>query len=385
MQRNPPEADGGGMRIAYLAHDLNDPAVNRRVRMMRAGGGDPIVLGFHRDDQVPGTIDGAPVVALDRTRDARLAQRAAAVARNAVQAGRMIEAARGSDVIVARNLEMLVLAARLRRALPGAGLAYECLDIHRMLLSHSVPARAIQALERHLLGSVDLLLSSSPAFLREYFARRPSLRAPSMLLENKVLALDKAPPSPSSAPGGPPWTIGWFGMLRCRRTFSILADLTRRYAGRVQVRIAGRASPAEFPDFAAEVAAVPGFHYHGPYTPADLPQLYGDCHFAWAIDYFEEGLNSRWLLPNRLYEAATFGAVPIALRSVETGQWLERRGAGLVVDDGLTELHQTLSVLDGASHAALRDDVSAIPRADLIASAVDCWELVAALGRMSRS
>jgi len=372
------------MRIAYLAHDLNDAAVARRVRMIRAGGGDPIVLGFHRDTRVPDTIDGARVVDLGRTRDARLAQRAAAVVRNAIMAGRMIEAARGCDVIVARNLEMLVLATRLRRALPQAGLAYECLDIHRMLLGHSRPARAIQAVEARLLGAVDLLLSSSPAFLRDYFAHRPTLHAPSMLLENKVLALDEPPPPPAPAVVGPPWTIGWFGMLRCRRTFSILADLTRRYEGRVQVRIAGRASPAEFPDFEAQVAAVPGFHYHGSYRPEDLPRLYGDCHFAWAIDYFEEGLNSRWLLPNRLYEAATFGAVPIALRSVETGQWLERHGAGLVVDDDLTGLHQTLSDLDRAGYTALRDRVAAIPRTDLIAGPAECEALVAALDRTRR-
>ena len=42
-----------------------------------------------------------------------------------------------ANVILARNLEMLVLAIRARkRYAPQARVVYECLDIHRMLLSN---------------------------------------------------------------------------------------------------------------------------------------------------------------------------------------------------------------------------------------------------------
>ena len=42
----------------------------------------------------------------------------------------------------------------------------------------------------------------------------------------------------------------------------------------------------------------------------------GDVHFTWAIDFYEAGANSDWLLPNRLYEGGAHGAVPIALAGV---------------------------------------------------------------------
>ena len=41
------------MKFAYFVHDLTDPAVARRVRMLRVGGADPVVIGFRREDAAP--------------------------------------------------------------------------------------------------------------------------------------------------------------------------------------------------------------------------------------------------------------------------------------------------------------------------------------------
>jgi hypothetical protein len=52
-------------------------------------------------------------------------------------------------------------------------------------------------------------------------------------------------------------------------------------------------------------------HYLGRYrNPSDLPTIYGDVHFSWAIDYYERGLNSAWLSPCRMYEGSLYGSVP---------------------------------------------------------------------------
>lgn len=368
-------------RIAYLVHDLNDAAVARRIAMLRTGGAEVAVAGFRREARVPDSVAGARAIDLGRTADARLAQRAGMVAANLGRPAALIEAVRGADVVIARNLESLALAARARRAAPGARLVYECLDIHRSLLGRSVPARAVQWIEGRLLARVDLLIVSSPAFLREYFDRRRPLDAPALLVENKLLALEGPLPVSAAPPPGPPWTIGWFGMLRCRRTFEVLSALARAMAGRVRVLIAGRPSPAEFADFPALVAAAPHCEYAGPFTPDQLPELYARCHFAWAIDWFEEGLNSTWLLPNRLYEASALGVVPIALRTVETGRWLAARGAGVLLDDGdpAPQLRDLFDRLDAPAYARLREAVAAIPREALVATAADCEMLLDAV------
>jgi glycosyltransferase involved in cell wall biosynthesis len=339
------------------------------------------VIGFRRGDHVPDSVSGAAVVDLGRTRDAKLAQRAAKVIENLMRPSTMIAAAHGADVVIGRNLESLILAARVRRGLPNARLVYECLDIHRTLMGRSLPARVIQHVEARLLAAIDLLIVSSPAFVRDYFSTRPTLTAPTLLVENKMLALEGPLPLSNPAPPAPPWTIGWFGNLRCARTFEYLSRLARDMEGRVTILIAGRASPAVFDDFPAMVEAAPHCTYTGPFTVADLPELYSRCHFAWAIDYFEEGLNSRWLLPNRLYEASSFGAVPIALRSVETGHWLARHGAGLLLDDDdpVEQMRSALLHMDAADYAAMRGKIRAISKDELVDDADDAVALLQAV------
>jgi len=120
-------------------------------------------------------------------------------------------------------------------------------------------------------------------------------------------------------------------MLRCQKSLSILSALAATSGGRVEVVLRGRPARSAFNDFDAVVAKSPGLTFGGPYVAADLPELYGGVHFTWAIDYFEEGLNSSWLLPNRLYEGAVYGAPPVALAQVETGRWLARHGVGVTL------------------------------------------------------
>ena len=368
------------MKCAYLVHDLNDAAVRRRVRMLQAADVEVTLLGFHRGETAPKEIEGAPVRSFGRTFDAQLGRRAVSVLRRLATAPLWKAHLRGADVILARNLEMLALAAAARGAAPRARLAYEALDIHRSLLGDGRKAKVMRGVERALLRGVDLLLVSSPAFVSAYFEPLQRWRGETLLVENKVLALTGAVATPPPAPApGPPWRIGWFGMIRCARSLRLLADLARGSDGAVEVVIRGRPALTEFEDFDAAVAAAPGVSFEGPYRAEDLPALYGACHFVWAIDYFEEGLNSAWLLPNRLYEGALHGAVPLALKSVETGRWLAAHAAGVLMDDPAAELAPLFGALTPAAYAALRADVAAIPTGDLAAGRKEALGLARAL------
>ena len=102
-------------------------------------------------------------------------------------------------------------------------------------------------------------------------------------------------------------------------------------------------------------------------------------HFTWAIDYFEEGLNSAWLLPNRLYEGGLFGSVPIALADVETGRWLAKRGAGVLVGDPVEDLAGALAAMTPERYGDLAARSAAIPLTDLRATTADCVRLVQTL------
>jgi succinoglycan biosynthesis protein ExoL len=378
------------MRIAYLVHNLADPAVAKRVRMLAAGGDTVQVVGFHRDAPVA-RIEDIDAIDLGRTFDANFAHRFAMVSARLINLG-WAKALAGCDVLMARNLEMLVLAAALRRRYaPQASLVYECLDIHRLLLDGGVAGAAMRALERRMLRRIDLLVVSSPAFLHNYFEPRYRTERdpPALIVENKFAppsGLDVRPSLPTGIAAGPPWHIGWFGMIRCRKSLDLLCDLASRRPDLLRVTIRGRPSYTEFDDFDGQVAGTAGVSFGGSYRAEELAALYRSVHFNWAIDYFEEGANSHWLLPNRIYEGGAFRAVPIALPDTETARWLARRGLGVALDP-VTALEAFLAALTAERYAALRAASEAVPLEDFVADRSDCQRLRDALAhsRLRRS
>lgn len=377
------------VKLAYFVHDLADPAVRRRVRMLQAGGAEPVVLGFRRTEAAPQAVEGAPAIDLGRTYDARLGHRAKATAIAALTSRRWKPLLAGSQAVVARTLEMLAVASAARQACGLAGpLVYECLDVHRLMLGEGARSRTMRALERALLRRSDLLIVSSPAFLDSYFKPRQGvgrdLAVRTLLVENKVLDLGGDAPVRAAPPPGPPWRIAWMGAIRCRKSLDVLTDLARRRPDLVQVAIHGRPAYTEFADFDRQVATAPNVDFGGPYAAEDLPALYGQAHFAWAIDFMEEGQNSSWLLPNRVYEASRFGAVPIALGEVQTGRFLAELGLGLRLG-APGKLEGVLERLTPADYLQLRRGLDAAPAGAFVAGKADCCALVAAIGEAAVS
>lgn len=349
--------------------------------MFALGGAEVELAGFQRGPMggtAPPDLPG-PLV-LGQTADARMAQRAMAVSRVLAHGMPALEARfDGVEAIVARNLEMLAIARALHRRMGGRPrLVYEILDLHRMLTAPGPAGRAMRVLQARLGRAVDLVLTSSPAFVTQHLGAMPFADR-IILVENKVLT-DGPRPAPLPAPPAPPFRIGWFGALRCRRSFELLSGLAARLAGRVEVILRGRPSPAVFPDFAGMVARAPHLRFEGPYQAADLPAHYADVHFSWCIDYYEEGHNSAWLLPNRLYESAAHLAVPIALAGVETGRFLRAHDLGLVVDR--TNLDSLVALFAGMTderHARLRRALAEAPPDLWRAGPEECRRLVAAI------
>jgi succinoglycan biosynthesis protein ExoL len=381
------------MKLVYFAHDLADAAIHRRVRMLSKSA-DITLLGFRRSAEPVTDVSGLPAVDLGRTFDAKLLRRVSSVARAALSVGTWQKHVEGADVVMARQLEMLALASLARRrAAPAAALVYECLDIHRLMIGHGSVSSGLRSLERRLLSGCDLLAVSSPAFLSEYFASQnysanPGLCPRSVLLENKVLASEISPAiSMKGADDGPPWRIGWFGVIRCRRSLLLLSALCQALPGLVEVVIRGRVSRNVIPDFDSIVSASPGMSFLGPYNRhVDLPDIYRAVHFNWVMDFYETPGNSDWLLPNRLYEGSVYGAVPIALASVESGRWLARHGCDFLLNEPLPDtLPALFRGMDTAAYRQARQRVGAIARADLVEDDADIsGGLTAALMQLGR-
>lgn len=369
------------LRLAYLVHNLADPAVAKRMRMLTALGDAVVPVGFHRDDTLVDSVEGVAAIDLGRTFDADFRQRIGMILRRAMTLSAWAPHLADCDVIIARNLEMLLLAALARRRYaPRASLVYESLDIHRLLLLQSMPGKAMRRLEGALLRQVDLLIVSSPAFLRDYFIPAHGLgETETLVVENKLLSNGAS--APMAAPALEPvlpWQIGWFGMIRCRKSLDYLCGLVERRPDLMRLTIRGRPSYTEFADFDRQVAATEGVSFGGPYRPAALGALYGSVHFNWAIDFFEADANSRWLLPNRIYEGGAYGTIPIALDGTETARWLKEHNIGVVLRS-VDDFEGFLAALSPVQYASLKAASMAAPRNAFIADEGDCRRLLDAL------
>ncbi|TIM12807.1 MAG: glycosyltransferase family 4 protein [Mesorhizobium sp.] len=353
------------LHVLYLVHDVSDPAVRRRIIMLKAGGAQVTLAGFRRTVSPIADVEGLRPIDLGATRDGRFAQRLAAVTKAAVSIGSKLGSMPRPDLIVARNLEMLALARRARSAFQATvPIVYECLDIHRLMLRDDLLGRAMRGAERYLARDVKLLVTSSPAFIANYFKPFGQIAAPVELLENKYFELAAVSLDDRIAAEGPippPWRIGWFGALRCRRSLELLAEFSRRLEGRFEIILRGRPALSEFPDFHSFVESEPWLAFGGPYrNPEDMATIYREVHFSWVIDFFEQGLNSEWLLPNRLYEGCRFGAVPISMGHTETGRFLDQQGIGVLLPQATPEaLEAALGELEEHRFGKLRARVLA--------------------------
>jgi hypothetical protein len=364
------------MKIVFLAYEVGDAAAVRRVAMLVRGGASVRMVGFMRDRT--GIPQGVDVEIIGRTEDRKLAKRALTVV-SAIRRLLSRDTYRGADVILARNLEMLFLAGLTRpRGRSRPALVYETLDIHSILLGKGPVSMVLRALERRLLRDVDGVITSSPAFVEHYLQGVQHLGAPVYLAENKFTPAEPMEERPPPLRHEGPWRIGWFGFLRCQKSARFLADLARRQPSKVEVTLRGLIAEDVLPIVEAAAAELENFRYGGPYNYAkDLLGMYQSVDFCWAIDFYEEGLNSKWLLPNRLYESLAGGAVPIAVSGVTTARWLEAKGVGLVLGEPLAEsLEQLFAGMDEPTLERLRAAVRAQPLSDVIVNDEGCRDLV---------
>lgn len=318
--------------IAFFAHDESDAAIRRRAFAFEEAGFEVVGFAMRRDGRIEQTW---AAVDLGRTHDGRFVHRLGATVSGAGKAAAAFPLLEKCDLVYARNLDM-ALCARLALALSGLRrpFVYECLDIHRLMRRHDLVGAGLRALERAILNDSALLTVSSPAFLREYFDIRHPGKFRPYLIENRIADAPNLGRRPfAAAPPRSPLRVGWFGVLRCRRSFELLEALAVQFGADIEIVLRGFPD-GMLPDFHERIRRRPNMRYRGRYrSPDDLAEIYQSIDLIWAGDFHDADHNSRWLLPNRLYEGGYFSTPAIAPAGSETGRWIADCGAGFVISE----------------------------------------------------
>lgn len=329
------------LKIAFFGHDAADAAVRRRAKSFSIDGLSVFGFTMRRNDDQQRSF---PNVDLGQTYDGNFLQRIKQIFRGARIAAQPENGLAETDVIYARNLDMLACAFLAKRhAKLKTKVIYECLDVHRMLVRRDPIGMILRALERALLKRSAGLVVSSPAFLTHYFERYHNGLYTSALVENRLTERPSNQRTPPVAKPGAPdqkLRIGWVGILRCQRSMDLLCSLADKFGDQIEIKLHGKPARTEIPVFEPKIECRPNMTYHGPYSaPEDLSALYGGLDLVWAGDFMEAGYNSVWLLPNRIYEGGYFATPSICVAETETANWVMRKQAGCPVGEPLeTEL-----------------------------------------------
>ncbi|MGC9400801.1 glycosyltransferase [Vibrio genomosp. F10 str. 9ZC157] len=370
------------MKILYIVHDLNDAAVKRRVSMLAHGGAEVTLIGFYRGKKPESTLCGCPTLSLGETFDASFMQRIIKVVQAITDLKTTLRHTSHFDVIMARNLDMLAIGNKAKSLL-NIPLIYECLDIHRFLIAKNWVGRIFRHLEKRLCHSASLLITSSQGFIDNYFEPISNTNLPYYILENKVFSTAPLPHTTQKTFDKEHISIAWNGAIRCHRSLKILSQVTRQLKGKVTVTIWGKPAYTEFSDFDALVNNEPYIEFKGPYCfPDDLAKIYQHADFNWTLDFFEEGGNSEWLLPNRIYEGGLFNVPPIYRANTFMAKILEDLKLGTSIDEDFCQALQSfLTSIDDASYQSLRLNMQAVPSSRWCYDNVQCQSLIQLLSQ----
>lgn len=346
--------------VLLLTPDITDTSSTKRGEALVGLGCRLLMAGFRRERYNKDFRPEWPYLLLGRTEDGNYAQRLWTLLRALVVLLLNRSFIRQADVIYARNVDQMMLALVIRllagRAIPTI---YEVLDIQPAFVGRSRVSRMIRAVERYALRHVSLLVLSSPAFLRHYFAAMQGYDRAWFLLENKLPASvtrDAAALARRKRPRnreGYRWVVAYCGLIRGQATFDLIVRLAERLRGRVMFRFHGVLTTVDRERFEQAIARLDNLVYDEPYVnPRDLAKIYADVDFAWAIDLENVEHNSRWLLPCRFYEAGFFGVPCLAARGFEVGALVEEQGIGwsfeAPYEDSLVHFLSTLTEQDYA-------------------------------------
>ncbi len=359
------------VHILYLVHDIHDAAVQKRKRMMEDGGAQVTLGGFRR-----GAPDRNVLLDFGKTENARLVKRIFSILKACIRIFSYRTSFENTDLILVRNLEMLVIARwalicfKLKKPL-----IYEVLDIHRLMIQKNIISCTLRTLEKWAGKYASAVITSSPGFLENYFEKYNHLSCDRLLTENKIYpALSKTPTLP---PTQKPWRIGWHGMLRCKKSLDILIDLSKFLDGEVEVILSGKPAYDQIPDFDSLVSQSNHMSYTGPYGSLEtLADIYEDIHFCWTIDFYEEGYNSDWLLPNRLYEVGALQLVHLARAGTQTASFLQNLGLGVSFESPEKDIYDFFKTLTPESYKELTNKYNTVPQTCWQFSHKDCIKLV---------
>jgi succinoglycan biosynthesis protein ExoL len=331
------------MKAAVFGYNSREPRVIKRIRAFRDAGADVVGLCFRRRRFNADYVPEWDNIDLGEVKDRRYAHRLLVMVGAFLRLFRSRHRYRDADFLYAYNLDLTALALFARwvsRADPVV--VYEIGDIQPAMTGRGAQGSLLRSLERFVLRRIDLLTVTSPAFVDQFLRPVQGYEGPWFLLENKVVPPYESPhPTVNErlelrrnrAQRGVPWRVGYFGALRCRRSWELIQQIAEAAPDHIEFRLRGYASLISEEEMRSVEERLPNVRFLGEYSsPGDLYDIYADVDLAWGFELLDPEHNSKWLLPTRLYEGGQQRVPFVASSRTEMGRAVERLDVGWTFD-----------------------------------------------------
>lgn len=261
-----------------------------------------------------------------------------------------------------RMMKMLTAIPSIRRAIKSNDLVYAsgpdiallCLvsgiglgrpiilevgDIRELQTASGLWGRLVRKVDRYLADSCQLLVATASGFVDDYYRQWVGTTTRALIIENKLessaIAEKRNVQEISKFRGignERPLRIGYFGLLRCEKSWKILVSLAKRYQKYVEIIAAGY--PIDPTDLPQQTEKYPNIVYKGKYrSPDDLPSLYHNVDLTWVHYPNNNYWGFRWARTNRFYESCFYQTPMITRSGSADAVEIKRYGIGLIIEN----------------------------------------------------
>lgn len=320
------------MNILFLLPVVSQARYHKRISALTEIGTKPNILAFERD-YYKGKVFPTGYTCLGKIQHGKYYKRFLPFIKSLYK---VRHAAKQAEVIYAFGFDVLLLGwlsqFSLRKKIK---FVCEVGDIRGAFLEKCIYSSLLRLIERAILKQIDLLVVTSKAYVTGYYKGIQGLHNIKYhVIENKI-DRDKILCWVNQQKNKKEDVIrlGYFGVIRCRRSWEILKKVVRKGKGRIRLYVRGIAMGIE--NFEEEARTIDFIDYGGDYvSPDDLPYMYGAVDMVWAC-YPYQGIsigNWQWARTNRFYEACFFKKPMFVQAGAEDNRVVANLGLGLSID-----------------------------------------------------
>jgi|SRR5690554_4238363 len=210
---------------------------------------------------------------------------------------------------------------------------YQVQDIRPIYFGNGLKNKLARFLEKWMLKKVDLLVVSSKEYYTGHFKPLYNFDDEKVrVIENK-LPRDFVVKSEQTKEKRKVLVIGYFGVLRCLRSWEILYQLARNAPNDINLLLRGK--PDAMPNLDEQIIGDKNITYGGLYkSPDDLHSLYSAVDIVWACYPYSEERYGNWKLARtiRFYEALAYAKPVIVQKGTAQEKDVLKYNIGLVID-----------------------------------------------------